>query len=144
MQNIDDDYFSLLQWNAEFQEWYGSLILSPHGEVGLELPLEYGESDEVRNHIHKTTRIIERDELDFRNKAADELFSDGSHLFYWPEDQPFKRDEFVQQMHLALISFEMGFSEPEILLGYEYGEGVEHGIVVFLAWDGTYRLGRVF
>lgn len=139
----EDDHFGLLKWDEEEQAWTGLVTIPPHEEeVGLVLPSEYIDSDEVRTHIWEMLRIIERDECGFRERAADELFKRRAHLLYWPKDQPFDRDAFATEMHLGLITFDTEFPDMEISLGYEYGEGMEHGIVIYLTWNGLYQQAR--
>lgn len=143
MKTVQDERFGLLTWYAEFQEWQGVISLSPIGTVGVDLPAEYIDSLEVRKKILDTMQIIERDELGFRQRAANELFTEGGYTLFLDEYEQFNPDQFVQQMHLAGISFTPDFPNTPLTLGYEYADGVEHGISVYLSWEGVYRSARV-
>ena len=138
----EDEFLGLLQWDTTFGEWQGQVDFPRHGEVGVGLPLEYRDSREMQTHIQATFRIIERDEPAFRERAARELFDNGGYVLFWPEGKLYKPDEFAREMHLGLITFEPEFPDMSLRLGYEYGEGVEHGITIFLTWDGTYKSAR--
>lgn len=142
MKTLQDEHFGLLTWHAEFEEWQAVTNLPSIGDVGIDLPAAYMDSIEVRKHIRDTMRIIERDELSFRQRAASELFTDGGYRLFLDEHEEFDHDHFVKEMHLAGISFTPEFPDVPLTLGYEYGEGVEHGISVSLSWGGTYRSAR--
>jgi hypothetical protein len=137
---IEDDRFGLLQWNTESFEWQGSITVAPHGEVDIGLPPEYLESNDIRKHIRDTMGIIERDERSFREKAANELFTKGGYVLFMVADQPFDHKHFVIEMHLANITFSTEYPTHPHTLNYEYGDdGMEHGIVIDLTWEGAYR-----
>ena len=106
------------------------------------LPPEYVDSIETRLHIQETTRIIERDELRFREKAASELFTEGGYVLFLDENEQFDQVHFVNEMHLGIITFEPDFPEHALTLSYEYGEGIEHGIFIVLTGHGDYRYAR--
>ncbi|MEP7285424.1 MAG: hypothetical protein ABI947_06625 [Chloroflexota bacterium] len=144
MDTIEDDYFGLLKWDTRFLEWEGYATLRSDEEVGINLPPEYIDSDEVRKHIQETMKVIERDELSFRQQAANELFTEGGYGLFWDDDQEFDHGQFVNEMHLVSISFAPDFPKNPLTLelDYEYGEGVEHGISIYLTWDGVYRDAR--
>ena len=143
MNSIEDELFGLLQWNTEYQEWIGHTIILPYGETEVELPAEYVDSHELREHIHETMKIIKRDELSFRQRAANELFADGEYLFFWDENQQFDHNQFVNEMSLVIITF-TDFANIPFELHYEYGEeGMEQGIIIHLTWDGVYSDARI-
>jgi hypothetical protein len=138
---INDEHFGVLRWDTELEEWDGMITISSCKEaVGLGLPPEYAHSIELRKHIRETVRIIERNELRLREKAASELYTNGDYILYWFEDQPFDHDKFVQEMGLGRIYFD--FPSTSLTLGYEYAEGIEDGISVFLTWNGVYQSAR--
>jgi hypothetical protein len=141
-KTYDDDHFGTLRWDTDLDEWRGTVSISPHGEVGLGLPPEFPDSEEVQAHIHETLKIIQRDELSFRQRTADQLFESGAYHLWWPENQTFVRDVFINEMHLGDIAFNTEYPDEEVMLGYEYGGGMEHGILILLTWDGRYRYGR--
>jgi hypothetical protein len=140
---VEDAYFGTMHWDERLEEWQGEIVFPIHGKVGVALPPEYVESEELRTHIRGLIEVVRRDEADFRQRAASELFNDGSYLFFWPENQPFELERFAAEMHLCLVVFEYGFKENGVLLDYEYGEGMEHGISVTLSWDGVYRYAQL-
>jgi hypothetical protein len=140
MDERHDEYFGLLRWNAEDGEWQGSIILAPHEAVRVALPPEYLESPEIQQHIRQTMAQIKRDEHSFRERSARQIFADDAQGLYLYEDEPAILDVFVANMHLGMIDFEVDFDE--ILLWYEYDAGREHGILITLAWDGSYVRGR--
>src|SRR5215813_8975612 len=127
MDNFQDDFFGLLEWDTRFQEWNGWVDIAPHGEVGVQLPIEYTTSRELREHIHKRIEIIRRDELRFREKAATQLFLNGEYAFFVDENEPFDNEKFVREMGLGCVTFEADDPRTPLLLSYEYGEvGMEH------------------
>ncbi len=142
MNTIEDDDLGLLQWDSELQQWQGATTFPTLGEVGVGLPPEYVNLDETRSHILKMMPVIERDELAYREKAAQELSSQGGYRLFLEDDQAFDLDRFVQDMHLAYISFEPEFPNEGLILAYEYGEGMEHGITIVFTWDGIYRYAQ--
>src|ERR1700694_4708828 len=105
MKTIPDDRFGLLTWNTKFQEWQGVTNLPTIGNVGIDLAAEYIDSIEVRKQIRDTMRLIEQDELRFRQWAANELFTKGGYTLFLQEHEQFNLDQFVKEMHLGLISF---------------------------------------
>jgi hypothetical protein len=143
MNPTEDDHFGFLHWYTVAQEWQGSITIAPHGEVDVGLPAEYLDSDEIRKHIQDTMGIIKRDELTFREKAANQLFTEGGYVLFMVDNQPFDHEQFVTEMHLANITFSTDFPKTPLTLNYEYGDdGMEHGIVIHLTWDGVYRDAR--
>jgi hypothetical protein len=144
MISHEDDTFGVLEWDTKLQTWNGWITISPHGEVGIELPQEYLTTPEVHTHIQKIMRSIERDEPSFREKAANDVFAEGGYVLFIAENQQFDHRQFVNEMHLALIAFETDFPDGGISLAYEYGEGMgmEHGISLELTWEGAYRYAR--
>jgi hypothetical protein len=143
VNTIDDDYFGLLQWNTKDKEWQGTITLPPYEDVGSYLTSEYIDSTDVRKQIQETMKVIERDELSFRQRAANELFADRSYHFFVDENQEFDHNEFVSKMQLGAIVFGSPPPRVELLLGYEYGEGMEHGITISLPWDGVYESAQL-
>jgi hypothetical protein len=133
-----DDHFGLLTWEADLEEWRGTLEFPTHGRISIGLPPDSLDDHEIRAHILSTLSVIERDEQYLRTRAADELYATETHLLFWPEDQPFERDHFIQEMRLVDIVFDTESSESALTLGYEYGDGMEQGIIVTLTWDGDY------
>jgi hypothetical protein len=142
MDDLQDNFFGLLRWDTGFGEWQGVMDFPVHGEVSIGLPLEYADSTDLRKHIQTTWNIIKLDEASFREKAAKELFAKGRYVLFWPEDQPFEPDEFAHKMNLGVITFEPDFPDSALTLGYEYKGGVEHGIDIYLTWNGIYRYAR--
>jgi hypothetical protein len=138
-----DDHFGLLRWQDELEEWRAAVELRPHGSIEIGLPRDYIDVPEVRAHIQSTLPLIGQDELYFRTRAADELYASEAHLLFWPEDEPFERDEFIRQMRLVVIVFDSEYAETALTLGYEYGDGMGNGIIVSLTWDGDYRYTQV-
>lgn len=136
IEPINDARFGTLLWDADNQEWDGTISIPPHEGVGLILPSEYRDSDEIRAHIRWLISVIERDELTFRQQAARDLFAQGEYILWWDEDQPFDCDEFARQMVLGTITLNTEYPHR---LGYEYAEGREHGMHINLTWDGVYR-----
>src|SRR5687768_15103860 len=136
MDDLRDNFFGLLRWDTGFGEWQGLIAFPNHGEVGIGLPLEYADSNEMRTHIQTIWRIIERDEPAFRERAAQDLFTDGEYVFFWDEEQPFEAKTFSNNMQLGVITFEPDFPDSCLTLGYEYDGGVEHGISIYLTWNG--------
>ncbi len=139
---FDDEYFGTLRWDTKFQEWHGSITVPPHTDVGLGLPPEYTHSDELRRHIREMVELIKREELSFRERAASELFAGGGYVLFWSDDEPFDHDKFVREMELARITFDPHSANEALTLWYEYGGGMEHGVVIFLTWDGHYDYAR--
>ena len=115
----------------------------PHGSIEIGLPPDYLDVPDVRAHILSMMPQIERDELYLRSRAADELYATEAHLLFWPEDQMFEREDFIQETRLVVIVFDTESAAKPLTLGYEYGDGMENGIVVSLTWDGDYRYTQV-
>lgn len=88
-------------------------------------------------------QIIERDELVFRQQAANELFINGGYSLFLEKHEQFNPNQFVKEMHLVGISFTPDFPDTLLTLGYENNDGVEHGISVYLSWKGVCRSARV-
>jgi hypothetical protein len=87
-------------------------------------------------------KLIERDELIFRQKAASDLYADGGYVLFWDENQAFDHAHFVSEMYLGIVTFEFDSTSTRssITLWYEYSqESMEHGIVITLTWDGKYH-----
>ena len=143
MRAIEDDLFGLLQWDTRGQEWQGTIIVGPHGEIGVVLPTEYVDSDETRQHIRATMKIIERDETGFRERAANELFAHGGYALFLADDEQFDHASFVNEMHLGMITFDPPDTRDPVVLWYEFGEGMEYGITIIVTWDGVYQYTRV-
>lgn len=133
-----DDFFGLLKWDTENDEWTGSFTLAWQGEVEVTLPPEYVDLPEIQAHIQAMMKLIDRDELSFRERAAGELFARGSYRLYLNEDETFQQDVFVAEMHIGTICFEFDDAPSQIMLWYEYAEGREHGIIIHLTWQGNY------
>jgi hypothetical protein len=138
----EDSFFGLLRWDTTFGEWRGYMHFPLHDVVELGLPLEYRDSPEMQSQIQNSFRVIERDELAFRERAAQEIFAKGRYILFWPEDIPYQADEFARRMHLGAIVFEPQIPDKPLTLGYEYGEGVDYGINIYLTWDGNYKNAR--
>jgi hypothetical protein len=136
---IQDDHFGPLRWVNELNGWLAAREFPPHGRISIGLPQAYLDDSEVRAHILTTLPLLERDELYFRIRAADELYASEAHHLFWPDAVPFDREGFILEMHLNDIIFDNEFSENALTLGYEYGEGMENAIIVSLTWDGDYQ-----
>jgi hypothetical protein len=142
-KTIQDDHFGLLRWVNELNGWVAAREFPSHGRISIGLPQAYLDGVEVRAHILNTLPVLERDELYFRIRAADELYASEAHHLFWPDAIPFDRESFILEMQLNDIIFDTQSSENPITLGYEFGEGMENAIIVSLTWDGDYRYTSV-
>jgi hypothetical protein len=143
VEPIEDEVLGQLRWLEDAKEWEGYITLPPHGEVGLLIPQDYFESEEIRIHIRDRVSFIQQHEAEIREQAAHQLHAEGEYVFWWPDDEPFDFERFLSQMMLGSIVFEIeGYIASEIQLWYGSDEFIEHAALVILDWDGNYQFAR--
>lgn len=133
----DDDHFGRFEWDDESYQWIVPINVTPHEDVTLSLPPEYFESEAARKHIRTVVGAIVQNERDLREYAVDEMVAEDWYQFYWDETWPLDRDKFIHEMNLGLIEVEM--MGEEFVLWYEFANGREHGILIYVTWDGVYQ-----
>jgi hypothetical protein len=134
---IYDAYFGWLKRIHVDHDWQGMTGIPPHGKVEMTVPREYTESAAMEREMQATMDRIAREEQRLREMAARDLFEHKwLHMYGAEADAP---EVFVANMHLRRMSFDMVEPPRQITLWYEYADGREHGIVIYLTPDGIYQ-----